>query len=184
VRIEKEELVPRDRIPSTSADFFHDLRNLDPLLKDNEASYVILQRHHGAADGYVAVTYVPDTANVRQKMLFASTRLTLVRELGAERFRETLFANTKQELTAEGWKKHDKHEQLKAPLTEEERTLQGVKEAEAEASRGTTARSSHVSSGLSFPISSDALQALRGLPAGGDSLIQLVRSRSRLGRTR
>jgi len=30
----------------------------------------------------VAITYVPDKAPVRQKMLYASTRLTLTRELG------------------------------------------------------------------------------------------------------
>ena len=123
----------------------------------------------------MAVTYVPDTANVRQKMLFASTRLTLTRELGTERFRETIFATTRPELTAEGWRKHDKHGELEAPLTEEEQTLQGVKEAEAEASRGTGARSSHVSSGLSFPMSEDALAALKGLPDGQENLVQLVR---------
>ena len=116
-------------------------------------------------------------------MLFASTRLTLVRELGLERFRETVFVTTTQELTAEGWKKHEKHGELKAPLTEEEKTLQGVKEAEAEASRGTTSRSSHVSSGLSFPISDAALQALRSLTGGSDNLVQLVLTASLLPTT-
>jgi twinfilin-like protein len=81
-------------------------------LTDDEAAYVILRRYPDAPDGYVAVTYVPDTAKVRQKMLFASTRLTLVRELGPERFRETLFATSKEELTAEGFKRHDQHEKL------------------------------------------------------------------------
>lgn len=108
-------------------------------------------------------------------MLFASSRLTLVRELGLERFRETIFATTKAELTAEGWRRHDKHGEIQAPLTQEERALQGVKEAEAEASRGTGARSSHVSSGVNFPISEEALQALRGLEDGGrENLVQLV----------
>lgn len=130
----------------------------------------------------MAVTYVPDTANVRQKMLFASTRLTLTRELGAERFRETILATTRQELTAEGWRKHDKHAELMAPLTEEEQTLQGVKEAEVEASRGTSARGSHVSSGLSFPMSADALAALKGLPDGQENLVQLVCITVRLSR--
>ena len=124
----------------------------------------------------MAVTYVPDTANVRQKMLFAATRLTLVRELGTERFRETLFTTTKQELTAEGWHKHDLHGQLGAPLTDEEQTLQGVREAELEASRGTTSRSSHVGSGPDFSISEDALNALKKLPNGGANLVQLVRT--------
>lgn len=172
--IEKEELVALQTLPSSSADFFDDLRLLDSVLKDDAAAYIILRRYQNAPDGFVSVTYVPDRANVRQKMLFASTRLTLVRELGKERFRETLFATTKGELTAEGWRKHDKHGELKAPLTEEEQTLQGVKEAEAEASRGTTSRSSHVSSGLSFPVSDAALQALKALQSGDDNLVQLV----------
>ena len=167
-------MIPLETISSSSPDFFDDLTALEPLIKDNEAAYIILRRHQNAPDGFVAVTYVPDTANVRQKMLFASTRLTLTRELGTERFRETIFATTRQELTAEGWKKHEKHGELKAPLTAEEQTLQGVKEAEAEASRGTNARSSHVSSGLSFPMSEDALAALKGLPGGQENLVQLV----------
>jgi len=173
--IQKEQLVPLEPIPSESADFFSDLSSLASLIQDNEAAYIILRRHADAADGYVAVTYVPDTAPVRSKMLFASTRLTLVRELGPERFRETIFATTKAELTAEGWRRHDKHGEIQAPLTQEERALQGVKEAEAEASRGTGARSSHVSSGVNFPISEEALQALRGLEEGGrENLVQLV----------
>ena len=144
------------------------------MIKDDEAVYIILRRYQNVPDGYVAVTYVPDHAHVRSKMLFASTRSTLVRELGIERFRETIFATTKQELTPDGWRKHDKHRELNAPLTEEEQALQGVKDAEAEASRGTTAKSSHVSSGLSFPMATDALDALRELAHGTHSLIQLV----------
>ncbi|KAI9830370.1 MAG: Twinfilin-1, partial [Thelocarpon superellum] len=140
---------------------------------DDVAAYVILRRYPNAPDGYVAVTYVPDHAKVRQKTLFASTRLTLVRELGTERFRETLFATRREELSADGFQKHDKHEEQKAPLTQEEQTLQEVREAEAAASQGTSARSSHVSSGLSFPITDDAISALKGLDVGRHNLVQL-----------
>lgn len=55
------------------------------------------------------VTYVPDVAKVREKTLVASTRNTLLRELGTDRFAETIFATTMVELTAEGFKKHDSH---------------------------------------------------------------------------
>ena len=177
--IAQEQLVPLDTIKSTADDFFDDLGSLDQLIKDDEAAYIILRRFPDSPDGFVAITYVPDTANVRQKMLFASTRLTLVRELGAERFRDTFFATTKEELTADGWRKHERHGELTAPLTEEERILQGVRDAEAEASRGTTSRSSHVSSGLSFPIATEALDSLRGLATSESNLVQLV-SRPRL----
>jgi len=110
-------------------------------------------------------------------MLFASTRLTLVRELGIERFRETIFATTKEELTPQGFEKHDKHNKLEAPLTEEEQTLGDVKRKEAEEGRGMNERRSHVSSGVSMPITDEALQALRGLAGeGGSDLVQLVGS--------
>ncbi|KAI9675358.1 MAG: Twinfilin-1 [Caeruleum heppii] len=172
--IRNEQLVPVQSISSTIADFSADLTNLGPLLRDDEAAYVILRRYDDASDGYVAVTFVPDTAPVRQKMLFASTRLSLVRELGSERFRETFFATRKAELTSEGFARHDKHGELDAPLTQEEQSLQDVKEAEAQESRGASARSSHVSSGVSFPITDDALQALRALEGSDDNLVQLV----------
>ena len=107
-------------------------------------------------------------------MLFAATRLTLVRELGLERFRETIFATEKQELTAEGWRKHDKHEALKAPLTEEEQSLQGIKEAEAESSMGTTTRAVQFGHRINFPVTEEALDALKNLPSSGDNLVQLV----------
>jgi len=101
-------------------------------------------------------------------MLFASTRLTLVRELGIERFRETIFATTKEELTPQGFEKHDKHNKLEAPLTEEEQTLGDVKRKEAEEGRSMNERRSHVSSGVSMPIT-DAGE-------GGSDLVQLVGS--------
>lgn len=108
-------------------------------------------------------------------MLFAATRLTLVRELGSERFRETLFATTKAELTPEGWRKHDAHGELKAPLTAEEETLQGVREAEvAAADRSTGERRQQYTTGLQSPVSEAGKAALKALPEGRENLVQLV----------
>ncbi|MCJ1314609.1 Twinfilin-1, partial [Agyrium rufum] len=174
ISIKKEELVPVKIIPSTSPDFWEDINTLESYLSDDQAVYLILHRYTDDPDGFIAVTYVPDAAPVRSKMLFASTRLTLVRELGAERFRGTLFVTLKEELSVEGWKRHDKHGEGDAPLTEEEKSLKGISDATAEISRGTTSRSSHVSSGLVFPISESALQSLKQLPSGRHNLVQLV----------
>lgn len=109
ISIEKEALVPRQTLPSNGT-FEQDLHQLDSLLKDNEAAYVILRRRDSGPAPFVSIAYVPDTAKVRQKMLFASTRNTLLRELGTEKFGESLFATMKEELTPEGFKKHDAHE--------------------------------------------------------------------------
>jgi twinfilin-like protein len=65
-----------------------------------------------------------------------------------------------------------------APLSEEERSLQEAKQAEADASRGTTSRSSHVGMGVKSPMKDEALQALRDLGNGGHNLVQLVCFRS------
>ncbi|EWC47040.1 hypothetical protein DRE_03802 [Drechslerella stenobrocha 248] len=170
--IANEALVPITTIPRRGT-FEQDVAQLDGLLKDNEPAYIILRRLDTGPAPFVSVTYVPDFAHVRSKMLFASTRNTLMRELGTDRFSESIFATTKAELTADGFKRHDAHVAKAAPLTEEEAALKGVKEAEAEESRGTTARASHVSGGLAFPTSEAALDALRRLPTTPNGLVQL-----------
>ena len=174
--ITSETLIPQSVLPSKSPDFYTDLPSLPTLLSKDQASYILLRRYQNAPDGYVAVTYIPDSAPVRQKMLFASTRLTLVRELGAERFRESLFVTEMKELEKEGWEKHDAHGALKAPLTEEEESLQGVKEAEAEARGGTKGRRLETGGRLSVGISADARGALEEFRDGDaqGNLLQLV----------
>lgn len=122
----------------------------------------------------MAVTYIPDSAPVRQKMLFASTRLTLVRELGSEHFRETIFATTPGELTAAGFEKHDAHASMEAPLTEEEESLGQVKRAEAEAGQGSGKREIHLSKSLAMPVAEDALTALEAVGKGERVLVMLV----------
>ena len=177
--ISSEALTPQHTLPSKSTDFFSDLPALTPLLSTTAAAYIILRRYQNAPDGYVAVTYIPDAAPVRQKMLFASTRLTLVRELGTERFRESLFVTELRELEKEGWEKHDAHGALSAPLTEEEENLKGIKEAEAEAKGGTEGRRLETGGKLSIAASTQAREALGFFSAGeGGNLLQLVCLRS------
>lgn len=177
VTIANEQLQPRALLtpPSRGVSFSSNVSSLlTPHVKPTEALYVILRRYSDAP-ALVAVTYVPDTAPVRQKMLFAATRLTLVRELGSEHFRETIFTTTAAELSPAGFEKHDAHVALDAPLTEEERTLGEVKRAEQEAGAGTGARKIHLSSHMAMPISEDALAELKQLGSGsGSGLVMLV----------
>jgi twinfilin-like protein len=159
------------------SDFSSDLSQLASHLSPNSARYVLLKLAPGEPDGYAAVTYVPNAAPVREKMLFASTRLTLVRELGIERFRETLFATEAAELTAEGWAKHQKHSTQAAPLTQEEEGQAGLREAEAQESGGTTARKGHVGTKLDAIPTEDGLEEkLSELMKEGNEglLVQLV----------
>ena len=172
--IENERLIPTSTIPRGSSSFADDLSQLQQLLSPTKAAYVLVKTHD-APDGYVAVTFVPNAAPVRQKMLFASTRLTLVRELGLERFRQQIFCTEKEELTPEGWAKHEAHVGLDAPLTEEESGLKGVKDAEAAESMGTSGRRGHVSSKVDIKTGDGVLEALSNLKNEGckGTLVQL-----------
>jgi twinfilin-like protein len=174
VTISSETLTPLATLPRSSPDFSSNLQQLAPYLKPDEPLYILLRRHDNAPR-LIAVSYVPDAAKVRQKMLFASTRLTLTRELGSEHFRETIFTTTAAELSPAGFDKHDAHTRLDAPLTEEERTLGAVKRAEAEAGTGTGVREIHLSSTMNMPVNNDAIDALGKLGRGdGRVLVMLV----------
>ncbi|KAK4118591.1 actin depolymerizing protein [Parathielavia appendiculata] len=172
--ISSEQLRPLQLLtPSSRSSFASNVESLlQPHIKPNEALYIILRRY-SSGPALVAVTYVPDTAPVRQKMLFASTRLTLVRELGSEHFRDTWFATTPDELTPAGFEKHDAHSALEAPLTEEERSLGDVRRAEQEAGIGTATREIHLSKNMATAIADEALDALKALGAGERSLVML-----------
>ncbi|KAL9047745.1 MAG: hypothetical protein Q9162_007961, partial [Coniocarpon cinnabarinum] len=136
--IQNESLTPSNTIArsSSSSTLSDDLSLLTPHLTDTTALYILL-KHDAPEAKCTAITYVPQTAPVRQKMLFASTRLTLVRELGTEHFSGTVFATSPEELDAEGWAKQEMQGNVAAPLTEEEENLRGIREAEASESMGT-----------------------------------------------
>jgi twinfilin-like protein len=116
-------------------------------------------------------------------MLFASTRLTLARELGSENFTESVFCTLKEELTEQGWRKHEAHVEGENPLTEEERNLEGIKEAEVMEVGGTGRRGGGYggpSGGLKMNAGEGVVEALSGLQDGG--LVMLVGLRVRVER--
>jgi twinfilin-like protein len=124
---------------------------------------------------------------VRAKTLFASTRSTLTRELGTEKFASTVFATEEEEIQdREAWRERDgegpnaiSREDM---MGEKERELDAVRRAEAEARNGTPGRDIGIGgtfgpgtgSGMrvSLPVDEAAKTALRDLQDSG--LVQLV----------
>ncbi|KAH7408581.1 hypothetical protein DE146DRAFT_777127 [Phaeosphaeria sp. MPI-PUGE-AT-0046c] len=175
--IQNETIVPGATITSTSSSFLSDLSALSSHITPNAALYILLRRADSLSSpdkSLVAITYVPNAAPVRQKMLFASTRLTLVRELGGEHFPESIFTTEPAELTAEGWEKHIAHEKKENPLTAEEQSLQDIKDAEALESRGTRGQGLAQGGRIAIRAEGGIGEALQSLgQAGGDNLVQL-----------
>ncbi|EXJ95508.1 hypothetical protein A1O1_00630 [Capronia coronata CBS 617.96] len=152
--------LPSIRFPSSSSTFHSTLSSLDNLLDPTTPLYLLLRKEPAKPD-LVAVTYIPSRAPVRQKTLFASTRATLVRELGSEKFVETVFVTEREEiLDPAQWQERagstaDTSGQTGQTgadssgsgggvdpglLSVEERELQAVKRAEEEERHGTRGR--------------------------------------------
>ncbi|KAK4941160.1 Twinfilin-1 [Elasticomyces elasticus] len=150
INITSESLTPLPSIAFSSSTFSKSLSSLDELLTPTTPLYLLLRKAPSQGE-LVAVTYIPSRAPVRQKTLFASTRATLVRELGSEKFAETIFLTEREEiLDPAQW--HERagtttstsnaagghaHTGL---LSTEERELQAVKRAEEEERHGTRGR--------------------------------------------
>jgi twinfilin-like protein len=171
----------------TADSFIAALPQLSSVLQPKTPIYLLLRRPTSSSTTLVALTYIPSNAPVRAKTLFASTRSTLSRELGTEKFGSTVFATEEEEiLTKEAWQERDgegpnavSREDM---MGEKERELEAVRRAEAEARSGTPGRDIGIGgtfgpgsgSGMkiSMPVDEAAKTALRDLQDGG--LVQLV----------
>ena len=148
VTIEREQLIPliQDAVGFSNAnsDFASTVPKLKTALHPNQAVYLILRTAPHANAPLTAVTYIPSTAPVRQKTLYASTRSTLTRELGAERFTGNVFATEAEEITnPKEWEDRERsgHGATDdAVLSNQERELQDVRRAEEQERHGTARR--------------------------------------------
>ncbi|ORY27213.1 hypothetical protein BCR39DRAFT_483792 [Naematelia encephala] len=80
---------------------------------------------------WMMVTYVPDDAAVRAKMLQASSRAGLLKALGANNFKHDWFATSTKDLTPAALSAYLKHLASPPPLSAAEAALAEVREAEA-----------------------------------------------------
>ena len=104
--------------------------------------------------------------------------MTLSRELGPEKFSNSMFVTEKQELSENGWKKWETSEQKSSgkPLTDEEMVLQAVQEGEDQARQGGTGERKLVGGGgFSMKIGPGVKESLAGLAESQEeNLVMLV----------
>ncbi|KAG2202383.1 hypothetical protein INT47_008854 [Mucor saturninus] len=168
VSIEHESLVPNGTL-AVKDGFEEDYKNnIEQYLDTTTPAYIFVRLDEKTSTNeykWLFLCYVPDHAKVRDKMLYASTRATLTRELGDYRFVDSIYGTEKSEFTWEGYKKHLAHKAAEAPLTRREQELVEVKAAEAQTVsdyQGTTTRKSFTP-GIAFPLTEKAVEALSHL---------------------
>ncbi|KAF9532300.1 hypothetical protein CPB83DRAFT_670336 [Crepidotus variabilis] len=120
--------------------------------------------------------YVPDGAQVRDKMLYASTRLPLLKALGSSQFTDSIFATSKADLTAESYEAHLRHVAAPNPLSSREKELADLKAAENAAAsyEGSSVRHGHYGGGPGFTWSSEAEDAIKDLGAKTEDYIVIL----------
>ncbi|KAL1405528.1 Twinfilin-1 [Vanrija albida] len=115
--------------------YAEDIELLAPTLpsKQTPASFAYrLDSKSGGAYEWMMVTFVPDDAGVRAKMLQASSRGGLMKALGAGNFKHDWFATSIGDLTPRSLTSHLDHILSPPPLTASEAALAEIKAAEAE----------------------------------------------------
>ncbi|WWC69360.1 uncharacterized protein I206_103299 [Kwoniella pini CBS 10737] len=90
-----------------------------------------LDTKDGGLHEWMMITFVPDDAGVRAKMLQASSRSGLLKSLGANNFKHDWFATSINDLTPTALTAHLNHLASPPPLSASEAALAEVREAEA-----------------------------------------------------
>ncbi|KZT42030.1 actin depolymerizing protein [Sistotremastrum suecicum HHB10207 ss-3] len=163
VSIKNESLVP-DTTISVQGQFEDDLEKLQDILEDSVPAYILARK---TSAEWIAISYIPDTARVRDKMLYASTRASLARSLGSSYFAESIFATSKADLTASAYAAHLAHAASPQPLSAREQEMEDLRAAERASGTssyaGSASRINHIGTGVGLPWSSEAEQALQSL---------------------
>lgn len=79
---------------------------IDDYLEATTPAYIFVRLDEKASTGeykWLFLCYVPDHAKVRDKMLYASTRATLTKELGDYRFADSIYGTEKVMQLGKQW---------------------------------------------------------------------------------
>ncbi|KAF9453252.1 actin depolymerizing protein [Macrolepiota fuliginosa MF-IS2] len=154
--------------------FEEDLAKLqdNDIISDNVPAYVLAKLDPPSAD-WIAFSYVPDSAKVRDKMLYASSRSALLKSLGSTVFTDSIFATSKADLTAEAYQAHLRHLAAPKPLSAREQEMADVRAAESNY-EGSRARAAPLGSGVGFRWAPEVEEAITELGRGDNSAIVIL----------
>lgn len=121
---------------------------------------------------WILLSYVPDNAKIREKMLYASTRATLKKTFAL--VTDELFGTTTEDMTAASYQAQVASDAADVPLTMAEREIAEIRLNEGDANIGTTTKKAVISGSLGFPIASDVLDAFQKCKDGAVCFIQIA----------
>lgn len=144
-----------------------------PLLEEKQPCYLLYRLDSKNNLGYqwIFISWSPDFSPVRQKMLYAATRATLKLEFGGGLIKEEMFGTSIDDVNLSGYKKHLTSGSAPAPLTFAETELKLIKENDVN-TISVNDKHQHMT-GVSFPVSDEAVRKLEELRDGKITYVQL-----------
>lgn len=114
---------------------------------------------------------------VHIQMLYAASRGSLTRSLGSSVFTDSIFATSKEDLTAEAYAAHRRHVTAPQPLSTREQEIANARAAEREAgAHSYRPKVNPVGHGIGLKWTDQVEDAIKALGQGEDSgLVLLVR---------
>ncbi|ENN81951.1 twinfilin [Dendroctonus ponderosae] len=174
IAIEEEQLVLKDQ-HNEKHNWEKDYsKYVVPLIEENQPCYILYRLDSKSSLGYewLFISWSPDTAPIRQKMLYASTKATLKQEFGSSQIKEELHGTVLSEITLEGYKKHKKDVAAPAPLSMREEELQEIKKTEVNTEININSKQQTLG-GIEFPLTESAKQAIVDMARGSYDYLQL-----------
>ncbi|XP_030761691.1 twinfilin [Sitophilus oryzae] len=144
-----------------------------PLIEENQPCYILYRLDNKSSLGYewLFISWSPDTAPIRQKMLYASTKATLKQEFGSAQIKDELHGTVQSEVTLDGYKRHKKNVAAPAPLSSKEEEMNEIKKNEVHTDISINTKQQTLG-GVSFPLLESAQQAVRDMCRGSYDYIQ------------
>ncbi|KAJ7047287.1 hypothetical protein C8F04DRAFT_1449 [Mycena alexandri] len=177
VSIQNESLVHDLSVPARGSlqEDLVQLQDSDEIIQENMPAYLLTKLDDPPAE-WLIIYFVPDTAKVRDKMLYASSRASLLKSLGSTLFSDSIFATSKADLTPEAYAAHRRHILAPKPLSASEQEMADVRAAERQAGglsayQGSRARTTHIGQTIGMPWSPDLEEAVKGLAESDDSAL-------------
>uniref|UniRef100_U5EWR4 Twinfilin n=1 Tax=Corethrella appendiculata TaxID=1370023 RepID=U5EWR4_9DIPT len=143
------------------------------LIEDDVPCYVLYRLDPKTPIGHawLLISWTPDSATVREKMLYASTKATLKLEFGSANIKEELHATSKDETTLDGYFKHKKAFSAPNPLTTREEELEELKRNEVKTDYSVDSRQQTLG-GINCPMSEAAQNAIADTVRGSFNYLQ------------
>lgn len=105
-------------------------------------------------------------------MLYASTKATLKQEFGTASIKEELHGTVPDDVSLEGYHRHKRNDAAPAPLTTAEEELAELKKSTVHTDYSVETRQQTLS-GVAFPVTDEAKQAITSLGKGLHEYVQL-----------